>query len=162
MTKRDSVEAQDVGELENILSQQEISSDMNFRDFLLVVGAYSSSMGPLGNKLKDQYWGAIQQRMRNRRASLPPEKKRLEARLCNTLPYVATYNCEPKFVLIKGICKKIEDDGLRIKQFGYKSLAYFNQLLEEYGMEPIKCGWRNQGEVTVMKRFGIQPGRKGY
>ncbi|MCK5605610.1 hypothetical protein KAR91_27195 [Candidatus Pacearchaeota archaeon] len=147
---------QEATELEDILSNQEVSMDMDVMDFFLVAGlkTYLSSH-PLGRELESKYRKAISQRRRDRKATLPNKRKMLETRLANHLAdaygkdkfgrgFVTIQECLPYLA----ICS--------LRKIRYKSVACFNQLMEEYNLETVRMSPRGISEERLFKQYGIK------
>ena len=98
------------------------------------------------HKLRARYDARRQQVARN--------VKRIETHLMMALaePYLGG-----KVKTVGNLKEFIEKEGLRFRGLGYKGLAYLNETLQAYGLEPISVGGRPS--LALLRRYGLKPSK---
>lgn len=142
--------------LESILNQK-ASIDTDIADFLLIAG-WESFGGHIYQRLSDELRQELREYVKKRREGLSSSEKHKESRFRNSI-VEGGYGKRFKTIgELKGI---IENEGIKIRNLHYKTLAYFNDTLREYGVKPIKVGGRYTPCILRnLKKYGLSPAKK--
>lgn len=142
--------------LESILNQK-VSIDTDIADFLLIAG-WESFGGPIYQRLSDELRQELKEYVNGRRERLLSSEKHKESRFRNS---IVEGGYGKKFKTLGELKGIIENEGIKIRNLHYKTLAYFNDALREYGVKPIKVGGRyTPGILRDLKKYGLAPAKK--
>ena len=143
-------------DLESKLNAQP-TLDTEIPEFLAISGIFYQ-WEPLRHsdvkKIKDD----LEKARRDRRSFLTRDEKSLEVRLSYAL-LNSYYRDETKTL---GELKEIvETKGVgRMSGFGLKGLAYFNRILEQFGIEAFGVAHAGFSPETLAKRYGLHPPKR--
>ena len=131
--------------------------DTDIMDFLVIAGLrkyahYTTAYNDTSQDVRERIGRTTIEKYESRRATLSRSEMISETRFVNRLTNL--YHEGNKS--LRDLKTHIETYGLQIPGMGCASLAYFNSVLEEYGLEHIKLGGKRI-YPKVLAKYGLEP-----